>query len=252
MAIDKTMIRTVFQDISDRQADSRAKKEAYHIRVLLNRYQNIQNQKPVTLLNVACGLGRHDRWLRELGFTVESIDIDPGFIKIAKKRNPSFKKSYKVGSMVKLPYKSCFFDAALCLFSAFNIPNDNENSKVLKELARVLKSQGLLIMDMQNKNPKKTTVGVHTSKASNGIIKVTKTKFVGNYLVGDETLFVKDKNNNREKIAHELSRERLYTPKELSALCKKNGFSILNFYKAYTLRNLGPKDLQLMLVARRV
>ncbi len=242
MKTDKALVRAIFQDISDAQAKQRASEEAIHIGTLLHTFQNA-SCRIVKVLNVGCGLGRHDRTLRKLDYKVHSIDIGPSFVKMAKERNRGFEKYYKVGSMTNLPYGKNSFDAVLCLFSTFNIMNGTKNKKALGEFRRVLKDDGLLIMDLETKRKPNS---IHTSVVGNGITKVTKNRVVGNYLINDETLFA-----NKKQIAHIVDKERLYSPGEMRALCKKNGFDVLRMYKAYTKRKLSAGDSQMMVVAKR-
>ncbi len=249
--INEVQIRAAFEDISEAQAGSRADSEASYIGMLLDYYQEKLGQKFVKVLDVPCGLGRHDRRLRRLGFSVQGIDIDPDFIKIAKSRYPQFKKDYRVGDMKGLPYKSGSFDAVLCLYSSFNIPDDNNNVKVLREFARVLREGGLLIVDSQNKGPIKAVNGRRfITNVDGGVTRVVKVKFAGNYRVDDELLFVRH-GKGRKKIAQIVNRERLYTPKELSALLERNDLNVLGVYKAYSMAQLGRNDPYMTLVARR-
>ncbi|MCL5430100.1 MAG: class I SAM-dependent methyltransferase [Candidatus Marsarchaeota archaeon] len=244
----RTLYREVFQDISDAQANDRAESEASYISRIIQRYQSDKYGKRSRVLNVACGLGRHDKRLRELGYDVYSIDIDRGFIKIARQRNRGFERRYRVGEMARLPYKSLAFDAVLCLYSSFNIPDDPKNKTVLKEFSRITRKNGLLIMDLQTNG---VHVGSYATKASGGITKIVKRKVVGNYLIGNESLFINDANGNMKEVASTLAKERLYTVKELDKLCKEAGFDILRHYKAYSNRKFKANDPQLLLVARK-
>ena len=244
MKLDKALVKAIFQDISDGQAEARAEKEAAYIGALLRTYRK---GGAARILNVGCGLGRHDRGLRRLGHTVDSVDISPEFVRMAKSRNRGFERFYRVGSMTSLPYEECTFDAVLCLFSTFNIPRDPQNANALKEFHRVLKRGGLLIMDLQTKSK---TAGSRSIAVGNGIVKTVESKIVGNYLVGKETV-LKEGKDGLSDVAHGVSRERLYSRAELASLCRKNGFGALRFYRAYTRRKLRAEDAQMLVVAKK-
>ena len=244
MGPDKKLIKAIFQDISDKQAKTRAKKEAAYISALLRMYRK---GRAARVLNVGCGLGRHDGELRRQGYTVNSIDISSEFVSMARARNRGFERFYRVGNITSLPYRECTFDAVLCLFSTFNIPRDPQNAEALKEFHRVLRSGGLLIMDLQTKSK---AGGNRSIEVGNGFVKMVKSKIVGNYLVGDETILKKEKSGLR-KVAREISRERLYSRAELASLFNENGFDVICFYRAYTKRKLGTSDAQMLVVARR-
>lgn len=247
MALDKFAIKAAFEDILDDKTEERSRKEVLYILRLIKKYGKGKNLEDV--LDVPCGLGRHDQWLRKLGFKVKGIDIDHDFIRAAKERYPKFKASYRVGNMSKLPYKNCSFDVILCLYSSFNIPVDKENYKVLAEFKRVLREGGLLVMDLQSKSGLKVMEGREfRTVLSDGMTKVIKVKIKGNYRVDDEVL-LDSKNRIITKIK---DKERLYTPQELKALVARSGFSVLSIKKAYSMSGLRLSDKQMLIVAAKV
>jgi len=68
------------------------------------------------LLDVGCGTGRHAAALvSEHGFKVDGLDIESGFLEIARKRCPSGK--FYRGDMASFDLASSY-DAVLCLFSS--------------------------------------------------------------------------------------------------------------------------------------
>ena len=244
MPLNKFGIKAAFEDIFDAETERRSQTEISHIVKLIENHKN--GKMLVNVLDVPCGLGRHDKWLRKFGFRVEGIDIDQDFIRMARKRNPKFKANYRVGRMSKLPYKNGSFDAVLCLYSSFNIPGDKENSRVLGEFARVLGGGGLLVMDLQSKTGLEALKGKEfRTDLGNGTTKITKVKVKGNYRVDDEILL----DSKKRVIAKVKDKERLYTPKELEALLAKGGFAVLSIKKAYSMSKLALKDKQMLIVA---
>ncbi len=96
----------IYQDLKD------YREEAAKIDTLLQRL-NPTLQK---LLDVGCGTGEHAKQLRtRYGYEVDGIDIEPGFVRIAQKKNPE--ASFQVGDMrdFRLGQR---YDALLCLFSS--------------------------------------------------------------------------------------------------------------------------------------
>ena len=67
-----------------------------------------------TLLDVACGTGRHLEHLRE-SFTVEGVDIDDGLLRVAADRLPGVPLDH--GDMRDLDLGERF-DVVTCLFSS--------------------------------------------------------------------------------------------------------------------------------------
>jgi len=77
--------------------------------------------------------------------------IDPGYdaIEYAKKKFP--KADFKVGNALNLPYKKNKFDCVLFLEVIEHLPKDTE-IKALKEIKKVLKPNGYLILSTPSNN----------------------------------------------------------------------------------------------------
>ncbi|MGD8818096.1 MAG: class I SAM-dependent methyltransferase, partial [Acidobacteriota bacterium] len=68
------------------------------------------------VLDAACGTGEHARLLaEEHGFEVDGIDVEPGFIEIARSKNPGGR--FRVADMADFSL-SQRYDAVICLFSS--------------------------------------------------------------------------------------------------------------------------------------
>jgi SAM-dependent methyltransferase len=68
-----------------------------------------------TVLDVGCGTGEHARRLAEQGFSVDGIDIEPAFVRIASLKHPAGRFVVADMSDFHLPQR---YDAVLCLFSS--------------------------------------------------------------------------------------------------------------------------------------
>ena len=110
-------------------------------------------KKSDDILDLACGYGRITIPLAKKGFKIGGIDLASNLIKKGKseaKRNNLYIK-FKVGDMRKLPYKNESFDKILCLWSSFNhLLTENDQIRVLKEIHRVLKKEGVCLIDLPN------------------------------------------------------------------------------------------------------
>ncbi|HID96073.1 MAG TPA: class I SAM-dependent methyltransferase [Candidatus Latescibacteria bacterium] len=108
---------------------------------------------PMKILDLACGHGRHANRLAELGHFIVGVDINRGFLKIAKgdasERRLNVK--YVLGDMRAIPCNSGF-DRVLFLATAMGYFNDADNLTVLKNIATVLKPQGLFCVDTWNRD----------------------------------------------------------------------------------------------------
>jgi SAM-dependent methyltransferase len=68
-----------------------------------------------TVLDVACGTGEHARLLTEAGFSVDGIDINAAFVRIAQRKNPTGRFAEADMSEFELPQR---YDVVMCLFSS--------------------------------------------------------------------------------------------------------------------------------------
>ncbi|MFQ5819507.1 MAG: class I SAM-dependent methyltransferase [Candidatus Heimdallarchaeota archaeon] len=127
--------------------EKRTKRE---IEFLVNE---LELDKPNKILDLACGYGRHANRLAELGHLVTGIDITLGFLEIAKReaKEKGVSVRYIQGDMREIVFKK-EFDRVLLLYTSFGYFEDEENFKVLQNVARALKPGGLFCIDMHNRD----------------------------------------------------------------------------------------------------
>jgi SAM-dependent methyltransferase len=83
-----------------------------------------------TILDVACGTGEHDRFLKK-DYVVDGVDLNATFLEIARGKNPTGR--YLLGDMSNFDVGRRY-DAIICLFSAIG------SMKTLAALESALKS----------------------------------------------------------------------------------------------------------------
>ncbi len=83
------------------------------------------NPAAMRVLDVACGTAEHARLLTvDHGFTVDGLDLDPGFVRVAHRKLPDA-SVYQADMMeFQLPGK---YDVVLCLFSSIGYLRTLEN-----------------------------------------------------------------------------------------------------------------------------
>ena len=136
-----------------------------------------KNIKPNSkILDIGCGFGRHIELIADFSKEVIGIDNNSGMIKKAKNRLSNFKNvKLFVQNAQKLEFKKDYFDYVICFTNTFgNFPDIKEN--VLKEMKRVCKKDGQIIISVYNDNVLKMRkknyekVGLHITEIKNGII----------------------------------------------------------------------------------
>lgn len=100
-------------------------------------------------LDLACGKGRHAKFLSEHGLNVTGLDLSPNSIESAKQfENKNL--IFDVHDM-RLKYGSHKFDYIFNLFTSFGYFNSNsDNIKVLKAIEDMLLPNGIAVIDFMN------------------------------------------------------------------------------------------------------
>ena len=102
------------------------------------------DQKTPTLLDVACGSGRHLEYLREY-FHGEGLDLCPEFLETARERNPSM--SFHLGDMIDFDLGKRF-DVVTCLFGSIGyVKTLDKLRSAVRAMAAHLKPGGRLAIE---------------------------------------------------------------------------------------------------------
>lgn len=106
-----------------------------------------------SILDLACGFGRHSNQLAALGHHVTGVDRSQGFLEIARKSADILGVSvtYIQEDMRQIEFEDKF-ERVLLLFTSFGYFSDEENLLVLQNISRALKPGGLLLFDSHNRD----------------------------------------------------------------------------------------------------
>ncbi|WP_341840998.1 class I SAM-dependent methyltransferase [Chitinophaga caseinilytica] len=101
------------------------------------------------MLDVACGRGRHARYLADKGFNVTGIDLSEESIAAARKLENE-RLSFFQHDM-RLPFRINYFDIVFNFFTSFGyFETRHENDNALRTLTNSLKPGGRLVLDYLN------------------------------------------------------------------------------------------------------
>jgi SAM-dependent methyltransferase len=105
------------------------------------------------LLDVPCGFGRHSVPLARAGYHVVGADRSQALIEEARRRSGGERWPKLVHADYRdLPLPDESFDAALNLFSSLGYNGDDEDTRALREIRRVLRPEGRLVIEIMHRD----------------------------------------------------------------------------------------------------
>ena len=126
---------TLYSDVKDYEGEA-----AQLTEILRSSSQEVRR-----VLDVGCATGLHARALSDSGFDVDGLDLEPGFIEIAHRRNPD--GEFAVGDMTAFEVDQPY-DAVLCLFSAIGYAmTESGLLSALACFARAVRPGGFVIVE---------------------------------------------------------------------------------------------------------
>jgi len=97
-----------------------------------------------TILDVACGTGEHDKFLKE-HYAVDGVDLNESYLRAARVKNPA--GSYTRADMTDFDLAATY-DAVTCLFSAIGyVRTAGRLQRAIACMARHAKPGGMLIVE---------------------------------------------------------------------------------------------------------
>ena len=207
-----------------------------------NLLSHLQLKHQSKILDLPCGKGRHAVFLNSLGYDVIGADLSENSIKHAVQfTNDTL--HFEVHDM-RNPF-STKFDAIFNLFTSFGYFDEKTNIKVLQNLKKGLRKNGVLVIDFMNvAYVKKHLVTKETIIKNNIEFNITKS-IVDDFIV-KEIRFTVD---NREHYYTE--QVRFLTLKKLKKYVQKAGLSLKNIFGTYSLNEFDiEKSSRLILILK--
>jgi len=203
---------------------------------------------PMTILDLACGFGRHSNRLAEIGHTVTGIDITMGFLEIAKKqaKKKGVIVDYIQGDMRKISFMEKF-DRVILLFTAFGYFEDIENFTVLKNIAMALKPGGLFCFDTFNRDIllKHFLPYIVLEKGNDLMIERNTFDSITGRLY-DRRIVIK--NGKRKDKPYFI---RLYNPTEIRDLLNKAGLELHKIYNNWNAEPFTNNSRRMIIIAKK-
>ncbi|MCW1930217.1 MAG: methyltransferase domain-containing protein [Candidatus Kerfeldbacteria bacterium] len=105
-------------------------------------------QSGENVVDIGCGNGRFVESFRLRGIHYTGTDLSPELLAQAEKKYPAEK--FVRANMEHLPFPDGSFDHALLIASFHHIPSYEKRAATLKEIARIIKSGGMIMMTNWN------------------------------------------------------------------------------------------------------
>lgn len=97
------------------------------------------------ILDVATGTGKQAFAFAKKGYDVIGIDISEAMLEVANRKNKYKNAKFKVADATNLPFEDSRFDVSCVSFALHDMPA-GIREKVLKEMVRVTKPDGMIII----------------------------------------------------------------------------------------------------------
>lgn len=202
---------------------------------------NINNGR---ILDVACGKGRHAKYLNHLGFNVTGIDLSKNSIEFANKDSNENLK-YFVHDMRSV-FKKNHFDLVTNLFTSFGyFENQEDEQTTINAMSNNLKEGGLLLIDFMNVKKIISSLVTSESKEIDGIKFLIERKYDENHII--KKIIIKDKDsdlNFQEKV-------RALTLYDFDVMLKKANMKIVDLFGDYSLNEFNAIDSDRLIIISR-
>ena len=197
-------------------------------------------------LDLACGNGRHAHLLARKGMNVIGVDLSMPLLTNARSVEQGNNVPLFIQADMRLLPLKTKFDGVLSLFTSFGyFRQEEDNERVLAEIARVLKSSGVYLLDYMNSSFVAKNL-VKESRRRVDDIEVYEKRYIHQKRVFKDIVLYQ---NRQRKEFHESVR--LYSMEELTRLLQKAGFWIEKSFGNYQAEPYSESSERMILFCRK-
>jgi len=206
-----------------------------------------------SLLDVACGYGRHATVLASShGLRVTGVDISPALITFARTRaaEQSLEVNYELRD-ARDPAWTNEFDHAMIVYNSFSLFSPDDAPRVLQGIHRALKPTGRLFLDLDNKSFN-CRYGISDTSWYVGPGGLTLQEVYFHEDISVEVNRDLHFHADAEEVAEFIVFKRLYSQDEICGLLSCCGLRVGQVYGAWDLSPLSENSPKMILVAAKV
>ncbi len=205
--------------------------EAHAFMDTLTNYLNVPENG--TVLDLACGKGRHSVYLNKIGYQVVGADLSENSIDFAKQfENDTL--NFKVHDMCKPFGKQ--FDAVFNLFTSFGyFDKEEDNLNTIKAIKTDLNDFGFGVIDFMNSDFIIDNLVPENTKTVDGIAFNLKRYVEDGYIIKDISFTANGEDYNFQE------RVRAFTLEDFKDLFEKAGVYLLDVFGDYKLNKFNTK-----------
>jgi SAM-dependent methyltransferase len=204
-----------------------------------------------TVLDLACGPGRHAILMAKLGYQVTGVDFNPRYLEAAAvaAERAGVEVRWMVGDMRSLHMEEAF-DGAYSYFTSFGYFSDLENEKVIANVVGALRHSGKFLLDMANRDwilthPLRRT---WTRQDDGGLLMEESTLDLQSSRVVSRLMLVQPQGG--AEVTKEFNL-RLYTAAELTATFARHGLTVKQVWGGADRSAYSAESRRLVLLAER-
>lgn len=224
---------------------NRDDKEAHFFLTNLMRFLNAQPADD-TIIDLACGKGRHSIFLNTLGFDVCGVDLSKQSIAAAKKHQNN-RLSFEVQDLRTL-HTEKKFTIALNLFTSFGYFQDKQEDEiVIHRIYGTLNKNGILVIDFMNSEKVIQQLIEHESKSISGI------QFHISKWMENDFICKKVTVDDDDTTLEFTEKVQALTRQDFEQMLTQNGFKLLHTFGDYSLNPfIHATSDRLILIAQKV
>jgi SAM-dependent methyltransferase len=235
------------------------------------------------VLDLCCGTARHSIWLSKEGYRIIGLDLSANLLRIAREKAAEAHVNVPLvrGDMRYLPFKPEAFSAVASMDTSFGyLRSESEDLQTLAETARALVADGLLLIDIFNREHliwnrkrkqhrhfhnsfvrlQRAAVPLFRGFLAPIFLRLFRWKDYPSFCMLqhrtlsddgerlDDSWIIYDKKKKLIKRFHHSVR--LYSSERLEALLAEAGFQVVKVYGDYEMQSFGEDSRRLIIIAQ--